>query len=84
MLDGRRKADSWLLPVAAGMLWAAAILLGFLISAVHRPVMRQTRFRRCDICGATVRLSTNGAEMVHRAKETVNRCRGACGYLSVG
>jgi hypothetical protein len=82
--DGRRKADSWLLHVAAGVLWAGAILLGFVITAVHRPVVRQTRFRRCDICGATVRLSANGAEMVHSTKETVNRCRGACGYPSVG
>jgi hypothetical protein len=87
-LDGRRKAYWSLLPVAAGVVWVAAILLSFLVTAIQllgRPtVMRRTRFRRCDICGATVCLSANGAEMVHSTKETVNRCRGACGYPSVG
>jgi hypothetical protein len=87
--DGRRKADSWLLHVAAGVLWAGAILFGFLATAVRslgwpNQYPRQTRFRRCDICGATVCLSANGAGMVHSTKETVNRCRGACGYPSVG
>jgi hypothetical protein len=85
--DGRRKAN-WSVLLAAGVLWAAAILLGFLVTAVRllgwSPVMRQTRFRRCDICGAAVCLSANGAEMVHSTKETVNRCWGACGYPSVG
>ena len=86
--DGRRKAYWSLLPVAAGVVWVAAILLGFLVTAVRLlgwvPPMRQTRFRRCDICGATVCLSANGAEMVHSTEETVKRCRGACGYPSVG
>jgi hypothetical protein len=85
--DGRRKVYWSLLPVAAGAFWAAAILLGFLVTAVQllgwSPVMRRTRFRRCDICGATVCLSANGAEMVHSTKETANRCRGACGYPSL-
>ncbi len=39
----------------------------------------RSRFRRCDICGARVHLSADGAEMVHSTKETVNRCRGASG-----
>jgi hypothetical protein len=88
--DGRRKAYWSLLPVAAGVFWAAAILFGFVVTTAVRLLgwpkqyPRQTRFRRCDICGATVRLSANGAAMVHSTKETVNRCRGACGYPSVG
>jgi hypothetical protein len=86
--DGRRKAYWSLLPAAAGVVWVAAILLGFLVTAVRllgRPtVTRRTRLRRCDICGAIVCLSANGAEMVHSTKETVKRCRGACGYPSVG
>jgi hypothetical protein len=86
--DGRRKAYWSLLPVAAGVVWVAAILLGSLVTAVRLlgwpTVTRRTRFCRCDICGATVCLSANGAEMVHSTKETVKRCRGACGYPSVG
>ncbi len=86
--DGRRMAYWSLPPVAAGVVWAAAILLGFLVTALQflgwPTVMRRTRFRRCDICGATVCLSANGAEMMHSTKDTVNRCRGACGYPSVG
>jgi hypothetical protein len=87
--DRRRKAN-WLMLLAPGLFWAAAILFGFLVTTTVRwlgwpkQYSRQTRFRRCDICGATVCLSANGAEMVHSTKETVNRCRGACGYPSVG
>jgi hypothetical protein len=87
--DGRRMAYWSLLPVAAGVVWVVGILLGFLVTAVRllgwpKQYSRLTRFRRCDICGATVCLSANGAELVHSTKETVNRCRGACGYPSVG
>jgi hypothetical protein len=85
----RRRKASWSVLLAAGVIWAAAILFGFLATAVRllgwpKQYSRRTHFRRCDICGATVCLSANSDKMVHSTKETVTRCRGACGYSSVG
>ena len=50
--DGRRKAN-WSVLLATGVIWIAAILFGFLVTVLRSlgwsPVMRQTRFRRCDV-----------------------------------
>jgi hypothetical protein len=85
LLDGRRKAYWSLLPVAAGVVLVAAIFLALAVRMFCWPTgKRRAHFRRCDICGAVVCLSANGDKMVHSTKETVIRCRGACGYPSVG